>query len=111
MESAEHTGSHMHDFEAHVRAVEEDLEYYRTKRLEPRVFTLLRRGVLAFSDLLEAASSMAADRQSARGPGGQQTDLEARVRAVEDGLEPGDKENNIILACQAKSTGNVMVEA
>jgi ferredoxin len=31
--------------------------------------------------------------------------------AVEDGLEPGDKENNIILACQAKSTGNVTVEA
>jgi ferredoxin-NADP reductase len=31
--------------------------------------------------------------------------------AVEDGLEPGDKEKNIILACQAKSTGNVAVEA
>ena len=31
--------------------------------------------------------------------------------AVEDGLEPGDKEKNIILACQAKSTGNAVVEA
>ncbi len=31
--------------------------------------------------------------------------------AVEDGLEPGDKEKGIILACQAKSTGNVEVEA
>ncbi len=31
--------------------------------------------------------------------------------AVEEGLEPGDKENNIILACQAKSTGDVTVEA
>jgi ferredoxin-NADP reductase len=31
--------------------------------------------------------------------------------AVEDGLEPGDKEKNIILACQGKSTGNVAVEA
>ena len=31
--------------------------------------------------------------------------------AVEDGLEPGDKESNIILACQAKSAGNVVVEA
>ncbi len=30
---------------------------------------------------------------------------------VEDGLEPGDKEKGIILACQAKSTGNVEVEA
>jgi ferredoxin-NADP reductase len=31
--------------------------------------------------------------------------------AVEDGLEPGDKEQGIILACQAKSTGNVTIEA
>jgi ferredoxin-NADP reductase len=31
--------------------------------------------------------------------------------AVEDGLEPGDKERGIILACQAKSAGNVTVEA
>ncbi|MBX9792604.1 MAG: 2Fe-2S iron-sulfur cluster binding domain-containing protein [Pirellulales bacterium] len=31
--------------------------------------------------------------------------------AVEDGLEPGDKESNIILACQAKTTGDVVVEA
>src|SRR6266699_3161726 len=31
--------------------------------------------------------------------------------AVEDGLEPGDKENGIILACQAKATANVEVEA
>jgi ferredoxin-NADP reductase len=31
--------------------------------------------------------------------------------AVEDGLEPGDKESNIILACQAKSAGDVVVEA
>lgn len=30
---------------------------------------------------------------------------------VEDGLEPGDKEKNIILACQAKSTGDVEVDA
>ena len=27
---------HMHDFEGHVHAAEEDLEYYRAKRLEPR---------------------------------------------------------------------------
>lgn len=30
---------------------------------------------------------------------------------VQDGLEPGDKENNIILACQAKSTADVSVDA
>ncbi len=31
--------------------------------------------------------------------------------AVEDGLEPGDREKRIILACQAKSAGDVTVEA
>lgn len=31
--------------------------------------------------------------------------------AVEDGLEPGDKEQGIILACQAKATANVVIEA
>src|ERR1043165_4249751 len=58
-EHAPHGGSHMHDFEAHVRAVEEDLEYYRAKRIEPRVFTLLRRGIIAFGDLFNAAVTTA----------------------------------------------------
>lgn len=31
--------------------------------------------------------------------------------AVQDGLEPGDKENNVILACQAKATADVSVGA
>ena len=47
--------SHMHDFDAHVRAVEEDFEYYRAKRLEPRVLFLARRGILTLYDLLRAA--------------------------------------------------------
>ena len=45
---------HMHDYEAHIKAVEEDLEYYRAKRFEPRIFYLLRRNVVTFSDLLKA---------------------------------------------------------
>ena len=31
--------------------------------------------------------------------------------AVEDGLEPGDKEKNLILACQAKATADISVKA
>jgi ferredoxin len=30
---------------------------------------------------------------------------------VQDGLEPGDRENNIILACQAKSNADLSVDA
>jgi len=35
----------------------------------------------------------------------------AVTMAVEEGLQPGDKERGIILACQAKSPGNLVVEA
>jgi len=78
--------SHMHDFEAHVRAVEEDLEYYRAKRIEPRIFTLLRRGFIEFTDLFNAAASSAKAADSNQG-NGQEKDLESRVRALEDGLD------------------------
>lgn len=78
--------SHMHDFEAHVRAVEEDLEYYRAKRIEPRIFTLLRRGFIEFTDLFNAAAEPAKAGASGAGNGEEQ-DLEKRVRALEDGLD------------------------
>ena len=44
--------SHMDDFEGHVEAVEADLEYWRTKWLEPRLIQLHRRGILTLYDLL-----------------------------------------------------------
>ena len=49
---------HMHDYMAHIKAVEEDLEYYRAKRFEPRIFYLLRRNVVTFYDLLKARSAL-----------------------------------------------------
>ena len=54
---------HMHDFEAHIRAVEEDLEYYRAKRFEPRIIYLIRRGVVTFSDLLKARVTLKRSKQ------------------------------------------------
>jgi nitrile hydratase subunit alpha len=91
-EHAPHGGSHMHDFEAHVRAVEEDLEYYRAKRIEPRVFTLLRRGVISFGDLFTAAAAAAL---SAPGDG-EAKDLEQRIRSLEDGLDDYVREIGLI---------------
>ena len=58
---------HMHDHEGHVQAVEADLEYWRAKRLEPRVLQLHRRGVVTLYDLLRAAAHVpAAPAQRAR---------------------------------------------
>ncbi len=78
---------HMHDFEAHIRAVEEDLEYYRAKRFEPRVIYLLRRGVVTFSDLLKARMALKPKNQffkTTKPPG---KNIEARVRYLEEWLD------------------------
>lgn len=79
--NADKTKSHMHDYEAHVRAVEEDLEYYRTKRFEPRVIYMARRGAVTFYDLLQAKSKIKT--KSRR----KFANLESRIRALEDALD------------------------
>ena len=88
--------SHMHDFEAHVRAVEEDLEYYRAKRIEPRIFTLLRRGFIDFTDLFNAATASSSKDGNSDAGNGQEQDLEKRVRALEDGLDDYVREIGLI---------------
>src|SRR6059058_3366477 len=58
------------------------MEYWRTKRLEPRVIRLIRRGTIAFSDLIqasEAARSRVEKLESGR-------DLETRIATLEIGL-------------------------
>jgi nitrile hydratase len=75
---------YMRDYEGHVQAVEADLEYWRTKRLEPRVIQLHRRGVVTLYDLLTAAAHLPA----APAPAGEAThDTEGRIRTLEDGLD------------------------
>src|SRR5258705_5976398 len=78
---------HMHDFEAHIKAVEEDLEYYRAKRFEPRIFYLLRRNVVTFPDLLTARVALKRKNQffKPRKPEGK--NIEARVRYLEEWLD------------------------
>jgi nitrile hydratase len=71
---------HRHDVEAHVTAVENDLEYYRTKRLEPRIFQLARRGIVTLYDILSARP------ETPVAPAAPD-DLESRVRALEDALD------------------------
>jgi nitrile hydratase len=48
---------HSDDLDAHLKSVEEDMEYWRTKRLEPRVFRLLRKGEISFSDIITSAGN------------------------------------------------------
>src|SRR6266545_5006661 len=78
---------HMHDFDAHIRAVEEDLEYYRAKRFEPRIFYLLRRGVVTFADLLKARVALKRKNQFFKTRKPQGKNIEARVRYLEEWLD------------------------
>jgi len=88
----------MHDYEAHVRAVEEDLEYYRTKRLEPRIMNLIRRGVVTFYGLLEAQSSV---KRKLRSKGKRIKDIVARIRVLEDSLDDYVREIGVVSSALA----------
>jgi nitrile hydratase len=78
---------HMHDFESHIRAVEEDLEYYRAKRLEPRIIYLIRRGVVTFYDLLKARAELKRSNRFFKPKRPQGKNIEARVRHLEEWLD------------------------
>jgi nitrile hydratase subunit alpha len=78
---------HMHDFQVHIRAVEEDLEYYRAKRFEPRIIYLIRRGVVTFSDLLKARVALKRNNQFFKPRKPQGKNIEARVRYLEEWLD------------------------
>ncbi len=75
---------HMHDHEGHVEAVEADLEYWRTKRLEPRILRLHRRGIITLYDLMSTAAEVPGTQT---GSGLSADDIEGRIRALEDGLD------------------------
>lgn len=66
-----------------LRAVAADLEYYRAKRLEPRVLYLVRRGVISLTDLVRAGRETGGDRGRHSAP----ADVEQRLRALEDRLD------------------------
>jgi nitrile hydratase subunit alpha len=78
---------HMHDYEAHITAVEEDLEYYRAKRLEPRIIYLIRRGIVTFYDLLKARAGLKRNNQFFKPRKRQGINVEARVRYLEEWLD------------------------
>jgi nitrile hydratase len=88
--------THTEDAGAHIRAVFEDSEYWRTKRLEPVMFQLIRKGKLTFFDLIQATSKtrLAPPLQNVS----QQAALEDSVEALE--LNLGKYINGIEIAAQ-----------
>src|SRR5438067_30766 len=99
------TDSHMKDYEAHVAAVEADLEYYRTKRFESRLHLMTRRGVVSFYDLIKAAAEASPAPGNGAAPAAEAGEphhdhehevLESRIRALEDKLDDYVREIAII---------------
>lgn len=72
----------MQDFAGHVDAVAADLEYFRRKRIEPRALLYLRRGIITWQGLFASHASGGAAPEIAP-----PSDLEARIRALEDALD------------------------
>src|SRR5439155_1081872 len=60
--SAQTAHGHMQDHEGHVRAVEADLEYWRTKRLEPRLGARRLRRVFSHRQAAPRQHAYGADR-------------------------------------------------
>ncbi len=48
---------HTEDAEAHIRAVFEDAQYWRTKRIEPIIFQLIRKNRISFFDFIEESKT------------------------------------------------------
>lgn len=68
---------------ARVKAAAADLEYFRTKRLEPRILNLVRGGALSLNDLIRAGREATVESRSGAVP----ADVEQRLRALEDRLD------------------------
>ncbi|MFQ5998874.1 MAG: nitrile hydratase subunit alpha [Candidatus Bathyarchaeia archaeon] len=70
--------------EERVRAVEENLEYWRTKRLEPRIFHMARKGILTLYEILKASSSVNFEVETLGAA--KEKEIESRVKEIEDAL-------------------------
>jgi nitrile hydratase subunit alpha len=95
--------SHMHDYELHVRAIVEDLNYWRAKRLEASVFRFARLGAVTLYDVMESYSAEI-DRNESQEP---KQDLEVRIRALE--IRLGDYIKGVMVI-ETVPVGDVVID-
>ena len=73
---------HMQDLEGHVDAVASDLEYFRRKRIEPRILLYLRRGIIGWNHLF-LGHKMVGEAPTPQ----RESNVELRIRSLEDSLD------------------------
>jgi nitrile hydratase len=72
----------MQDLEGHVDAVASDLEYFRRKRIEPRILLYLRRGIIGWTHLF-SGHEMVGEPPTPQW----ESNMELRIRSLEDSLD------------------------
>jgi nitrile hydratase len=83
-----HDHLHIKDLEAHLTAIEADLEYFRRKRLDARVLHFARRGIVPLAALIRTATGMALPSPSLAEEDLQDAhDLEEAVKALQERLD------------------------
>lgn len=81
-----HSHFHVRDPQAQLDAIASDLEYFRAKRLEPRIFHLARRGVVPLSALFRASQAVGQLPSPPIQPDAG-ADLDARILALQNRLD------------------------
>ena len=94
---------HMQDFEGHVDAVASDLEYFRRKRIEPRILLYLRRGIIGWTHLF-LGHEMPGEPPTPQ----RESNMELRIRSLEDSLD--DLILSIANASTPPATHNVAID-
>jgi nitrile hydratase len=78
---------HLHDVDANLTAIESDLEYYRRKRLEPRVLHLARRGLVPLTTLFRASARVRPVVSATEAKGHGEHDLDEAVASLQSRLD------------------------
>ncbi|HZW56074.1 MAG TPA: nitrile hydratase subunit alpha [Nitrososphaerales archaeon] len=99
--------SHMHDYEDHIRAIVEDLGYWRAKRFEATVFRFARLGTITLYDIVETYPHV----QLRANPQGEQphyeSEMEAKIRPLEIAL--GDYIKGVMIV-ESVPVGDVVID-
>jgi nitrile hydratase subunit alpha len=104
--------THMHDFDEHLRAVIEDIGYWRAKRFEATVFRFARIGAVTLYDIMD--SMIVIQKKESETPAQEQQvsevhddPLEAKVRSLE--LQLGEYIKGVMLV-ENIPVGDVVID-
>ena len=97
----------MHDYELHLRAIIEDLNYWRAKRFEATGFRFARIGALTLYDIMDSMSSVKTEGLPDVSSIHAETEEEAKIRSLEIGL--GDYIKGVMIV-ESVPVGDVVID-